>query len=39
MKKLLLILCTLGFMTSPVSTEQNGAKAFPLTVDSIMRGP
>jgi dipeptidyl aminopeptidase/acylaminoacyl peptidase len=39
MKKLLLILCALGLTASPVSTEQNGAKPFPLTVDSIMRGP
>jgi dipeptidyl aminopeptidase/acylaminoacyl peptidase len=39
MKKLLLIVCALGLTATTVSTEQNGAKPFPLTVDSIMRGP
>ena len=40
MKKLLLIVCALGLTATTVSTtEQHGAKPFPLTVDSIMRGP
>ena len=39
MKKLLLIVCALGLTGAVVSTEQNGAKTFELTVDSIMRGP
>jgi dipeptidyl aminopeptidase/acylaminoacyl peptidase len=40
MKKLLLIVCVLGFTAVTVSTkEQNGPKPFALTVDSIMRGP
>jgi dipeptidyl aminopeptidase/acylaminoacyl peptidase len=40
MKNLLLIVCLLGSTAVSVSTrEQNGAKPFPLTVDSIMRGP
>ncbi len=39
MKKPLFVLCTLALMTSTVSTEQNAGKTFPLTVDSIMRGP
>jgi len=40
MKKLLLTLCALGLMAATGSArEQNGAKPFTLTVDSIMRGP
>jgi dipeptidyl aminopeptidase/acylaminoacyl peptidase len=40
MKNLFLTLCVLGLTAMPVSTrEQNGGKPFPLTVDSIMRGP
>src|SRR4029450_3975197 len=40
MKNLLVIVCVLGLTAVSVSTrEQNGAKPFPLTVDSIMRGP
>jgi dipeptidyl aminopeptidase/acylaminoacyl peptidase len=39
MKKLLLIACAIAFTSTSVSTEQNGTKPFPLTVDSIMRGP
>src|SRR6478735_4743625 len=39
MKKLLLIACAIALTATSVSTEQNGTKAFPLTVDSIMRGP
>ena len=40
MKNLLLIVCVLVSTAVSVSTrEQNGAKPFPLTVDSIMRGP
>ena len=40
MKNRLLIVCVLVSTAVSVSTrEQNGAKPFPLTVDSIMRGP
>ncbi len=40
MKNRLLIVCVLASTAVSVSTrEQNGAKPFPLTVDSIMRGP
>ena len=40
MKKRLLTLCALGLMvTTGAAREQNGAKPFALTVDSIMRGP
>ena len=39
MKKLLLIACAVALTATSVSTEQNGTKPFPLTVDSIMRGP
>ena len=39
MKKLLLIASAIALTATSVSTEQNGAKSFPLTVDSIMRGP
>ena len=39
MKKLLLIACAIALTATSVSTEQNGTKTFPLTVDSIMRGP
>ena len=40
MKKRLLTLCALGLMaTTGSAREQNGAKPFALTVDSIMRGP
>ena len=39
MKKLLLIATAIALTVTSVSTEQNGAKSFPLTVDSIMRGP
>jgi dipeptidyl aminopeptidase/acylaminoacyl peptidase len=36
--RLLLVILTLGLTTVPVATEQ-APSAFPLTVDSIMRGP
>ena len=40
MKNLLVIVCLLGLTAVSVSTrEQTGATPFPLTVDSIMRGP
>jgi len=40
MKNLFLIVCVCVSTAVSVSTrEQNGAKSFPLTVDSIMRGP
>ena len=40
MKMRLLTLCALGLMaTTGAAREQNGAKPFALTVDSIMRGP
>ena len=39
MKTLLLIVCAFGLMTTSVLTRQAPAPTFPLTVDSIMRGP
>ncbi|HEX8028619.1 MAG TPA: hypothetical protein VF491_09165, partial [Vicinamibacterales bacterium] len=39
MKKLVWIASAVVLTVTSVSTEQNGAKPFPLTVDSIMRGP
>lgn len=40
MKKIVLVMFAAALAVAPVSTEQAPAKtAFPLTVDSIMRGP
>jgi len=40
MKKLALVMCAAVFAVASVSTEQTPAPTgFPLTVDSIMRGP
>ena len=39
MKKQLFVLCALGLTMTAVIGAQNGTKPFPLTVDSIMRGP
>jgi dipeptidyl aminopeptidase/acylaminoacyl peptidase len=39
MKKQLFVICALALMMPAAIGAQNGARPFPLTIDSIMRGP